>query len=116
MKIIIAGGRDFEQFGFLCEKCDHLTSGQDVVEVVSGTAAGADTLGAKWSRKMGHGLKEFPAEWNVYGRSAGFRRNEQMAKYADALIAFWDGKSRGTAHMITLAKKVGLKTRVVLYI
>ena len=57
----------------------------------------------------------FPADWDKYGKAAGYKRNGEMARNADALIAFWDGKSRGTKHMIDLAKKYDLQARVVMY-
>ena len=58
-------------------------------------------------------VKEFHPDWNKYGKSAGPKRNLQMAEYADALIAFWDDKSRGTASMINFAKRLKLKIHVV---
>ena len=57
-------------------------------------------------------ITQFPADWNKQGKAARYKRNEQMANYANALIAFWDGKSKGTKHMIKLAKSRGLKTNV----
>jgi len=69
----------------------------------------------KYANERGYPIKQFPADWNKYGKSAGYKRNEEMAKYADALIAFWDGKSKGTKHMIDLAKRYGLKVKVVIY-
>jgi hypothetical protein len=60
-------------------------------------------------------LKLFPADWNRYGKSAGFRRNVEMSNHADALVVFWDGKSRGTQHMIREAKNKKLLLRVVEY-
>ncbi|WP_197026348.1 hypothetical protein [Polaribacter sp. Hel_I_88] len=57
----------------------------------------------------------FPAEWNKFGKAAGPVRNKEMAIYADALIAFWDGKSRGTKNMIQLAKQNGLLLKVILF-
>ena len=56
-----------------------------------------------------------PADWNKHGKSAGYRRNEEMAKVADACICFWDGVSKGTMHMINLAKEYGLETEVIEY-
>lgn len=76
-------------------------SGWDITEVVSGTAKGVDTLGEYWARELGIPVKEFPADWNQYGKRAGILRNGDMADYADALIAIWDGKSKGTLHMIS---------------
>lgn len=103
MRIIIAGSRSFDNYKILKEKCSEIIGGKDV-EIVCGMARGADTLG----EKCGYDIKYFPAKWSLFGKSAGYKRNEQMAKYADMLIAFWDGKSRGTGHMIDLARKYNL--------
>lgn len=111
MKVIIAGSRDFNDYDTLKKVCDFMLSRQDEVEIVSGTARGADQLGERYAREMGYSIKEFPADWSK-GKSAGYIRNEDMAKYGDALIAFWDGKSKGTEHMINLAKKHNLKVKI----
>lgn len=115
MKVIIAGGRTFNDYDLLCQTCDKALSLQTEIEIVSGTANGADKLGEKYANEKGHPIKQFPANWDKYGKSAGYKRNEEMAKYADALIAFWDGKSKGTKHMIDLAKRYELKVRVVIF-
>lgn len=111
MKIIIAGSRDFNDYETLKKVCDFMLSRQDEVEIVSGTARGADLLGERYAKEKGYPIKQFPADWSK-GKGAGYIRNEDMAKYSDALIAFWDGKSKGTEHMINLAKKHGLKVKV----
>ena len=64
---------------------------------------------------MGYSVKEFPAQWNEFGKRAGYIRNEEMAKYADACVAFWDGESKGTKHMIDLANKHKIEVRVIKY-
>ena len=87
---------------------------QTDIEIVSGTAKGADQLGEKYAKEKGYPVKQFPADWSK-GKSAGYVRNEEMAKYADALIAFWNGLSKGTGHMIDLAKKYKLKIRICNY-
>lgn len=115
MKVIIAGGRTFNDYKLLCQICDKALSLQNEVEIVSGTANGADKLGEKYAKEKGCPVKHFPADWDKYGKSAGYKRNEEMAKYADALIAFWDGKSKGTKHMIDLAKRYELKVKVVIF-
>lgn len=112
MKVIIAGSRDFSDYEKLKEVCDYMLSRQTDVEIVSGAARGADILGEQYAKEKGHSLKQFPAEWDKFGKRAGYLRNEDMAKYSDALIAFWDGKSKGTEHMINLAKKHNLKVKV----
>lgn len=102
MKLIIAGSRTFTDIGFMEEMLDAFVL--DVSEVVCGKARGADTLGEQWAILHGIPVKPFPADWDRYGKSAGFRRNLQMAEYANALAAFWDGKSRGTQHMVAAMK------------
>ena len=79
-----------------------------MTEVVSGCAQGADTHGETVARSMGIPVARFPADWKQYCKSAGVRRNAKMAEYADALIAVWDGESRGTKNMIDLAVANGL--------
>ena len=113
MKIIIAGVRTFNDYDLLVEKCNKAFSSQTEIEIVSGAANGADKLGERYAIEKGYSIKQLPADWDKYGKSAGYKRNEEMAKYADALIAFWDGKSKGTKLMIELGKRYGLKTKVV---
>jgi hypothetical protein len=114
-KVIVAGGRDFSDYDLLKSKLDNLLVDRDPVEIVSGTARGADKLGEFYAKRTQLAVALFPANWDLYGKSAGYRRNEEMAEYADALVAFWDGKSRGTKHMIDLANKSGIQVRVVNY-
>jgi hypothetical protein len=85
------------------------------VQIVSGGARGADALGEKLAKELDLPCKIFPANWDVYGRSAGYKRNRQMAEYADMLIAFWDGKSKGTEHMINLAREYDLDIEIIRY-
>ena len=98
MKIIVAGGRDFNNYYILEEVLNSFKGLID--EVVSGDARGADELGARWATYNNIHVNHFPADWDYYGHAAGFIRNIEMADNADALIAFWDGKSKGTGHMI----------------
>ncbi len=115
MKVIIAGGRSFDNYELLCEKCTKILSNSKDIEIVSGTANGADKLGERFANENGYSIKKFPANWDKHGKSAGYIRNKEMALYADALIAFWDGKSKGTALMISLAKGYNLKVKVIIY-
>lgn len=116
MKIIIAGGRDFKDYNKLCRSCDYMLQYIKNIEIVSGCANGADKLGEKYANEKGFTLHKFPANWDKYGKSAGYIRNEEMAKFSDVLISFWDGKSKGTEHMINLAKKYNLKIKVFNYL
>lgn len=121
-RVIIAGGRDFKNYNLLKEKVDyylqHAINNDFKIVIVSGVARGADKLGEKYAKERGYEIAYFPADWSK-GKGAGYLRNEQMAEYAKqkqgALIAFWDNQSKGTKHMIDLAKKYNLHTRVVNY-
>jgi hypothetical protein len=112
-KTIIAGGRGFDDYEFLKESVDALEI--DITEVVSGKCKGVDLFGEQYAKENEIKIKEFPANWKQFGRSAGPIRNGEMAKYADTLIAFWDQKSKGTKSMINLAKKNGLTVHVINY-
>lgn len=115
-RVIIAGSRSFDDYDLLRRRCDEILkdrrSSSEIV-IVSGTAPGTDSLGERYAREKGFAVDRRPADWNTYGKAAGPIRNAQMAKVADALIAFWDGKSRGTHHMISLARKKGLDVHVI---
>lgn len=116
-KVIVAGCRDLADYELLKEKCDFYLQNQqpeDIV-VISGHASGADALGERYAHERGLQLETYPADWKAHGRAAGLIRNAKMAMVADALIAFWDGKSRGTKNMIDTAKKHNLHVAVVRY-
>lgn len=116
-RVIIAGCRDFADYELLKERCDYCLQNQKPEDffMVSGHASGADALGERYAQERGFELETYPADWKSHGRAAGPIRNAQMAAVADALIAFWDGKSRGTKNMIDTATKRGLKVAVVRY-
>jgi len=115
-KVIIAGTRTFNDYDLLVESCDKLLVNKHPnIEIVNGGARGADRLGGKYAIQKGYKMKKFAADWDEYGRSSGYIRNEEMAQYADALICFWDGHSKGSGHMINLAREYKLKVRVVKY-
>lgn len=114
MKVIIAGGRDFDDYNLLCRRLDYLFQ-RIRPTIVCGEAKGADSLGRRYAEEMGLEILSFPAQWDKYGKSAGYRRNEEMAKVADGLVAFWDGESKGTKHMIEYMQKLGKKVKIVRY-
>ena len=115
MRVIIAGGRDFNDYDLLVKKCDYFLQDQDDITVVSGEARGADKLGEKYAKERGYNVDRFPANWDKYGKGAGPIRNKQMAEHADSLILFWDGKSKGSKNMLETAKKLRLKIRIINY-
>jgi hypothetical protein len=116
-RVIIAGGRDFNDWELLRMKVSYylLQLEPSEVEIVSGCCGGADQLGEEYSILYGYPLKEFEADWKKYGKAAGPIRNKQMAEYATHLIAFWNWKSDGTRDMIKQATEAGLKIIVVNY-
>ena len=115
-RVIIAGGRDFNDYQLLEQKMDTFLSNiSEGITIVCGLARGADTLGERYAKERGYPINYYPANWSTYGKTAGYLRNEQMALNADALVAFWDGHSKGTQHMIHLAQTHNLKTRIVRY-
>ena len=114
-KVIIAGGRDFNNYELLKEECDEFLKGIEDIEIVSGGAYGADKLGERYAKERGYDVQLFIPNWKLHKNSAGVKRNWQMACYSNILIAFWDGSSRGTANMIELARKKKLFVKVVNY-
>lgn len=116
--LIVAGGRDFQDYkrmeNVLFEFAEQ--HGDDyMMNIVSGMARGADKLAVQFCRNHGVYLIEMPANWSQHGKSAGYRRNTKMADISQGLIAFWDGSSRGTSHMISTAQSKGLIVQVEYY-
>lgn len=120
IKVIIAGTRDFNDYAFFKKNVDYFLQGinpnNEEIEIVSGNARGADKLGERYAKEHNLPVKLFPANWDKYGKRAGYLRNQEMANYSDVLIAFWDEKSKGTKHMIDIAKKQDLTVIVVGYV
>lgn len=115
MRVIIAGSRDcaisVEELSSIISE-----SGFDIKVVISGTARGTDKLGERWAADNNIPIEKHSAEWDYFGMSAGYIRNEAMAKDADALIALSPTPTtRGTQHMINLAKKNNLKIHIKQY-
>ena len=120
MKVIVAGGRDFNDYKLLKETLDNFQQGYgNITEVVSGGAIGSDKLGERYANENNIPIKRFVPDWKGLGKKAGHVRNRQMGDYAKEhngmLVAFWDKHSRGTKGMIDYASKIGLKSVVVYY-
>ena len=117
LKLIIAGSRNFYNYILLESTLAKLLSNYDdlpkQIEIVSGHALGADRLGEIWAERHKVKVITFLANWQLHGKRAGYLRNIEMAEYADALVAFWDGMSKGTKHMIDIAKSKNLQVRVI---
>lgn len=113
MKLLIAGSRDYTNYSVVNKVCTHLLTLYDIDTIISGHARGADTLGERFAHEHDLQLDIYPADWNTYGRSAGYIRNEIMIKHADMCVVFWNGTSPGTKHTINLARKYGVKLIVI---
>jgi hypothetical protein len=98
MKLIIAGSRSFRDYQLLCQVLG--SERHRITEVLHGGARGADQLGFRWAVRHHVRSRCFAAAWERFGKSAGVRRNQQLAQAGDMLLAFWDGQSPGTAHMV----------------
>ena len=108
-RVLVCGSRNFNDYGLLAAKLDEVRDrlGDIPMRVVSGAARGADSLAAKWAHRQGVPCDEYPADWDRYGKSAGYRRNEQMLTQGDPhlVVAFPQGESRGTRQMMDIASK-----------
>lgn len=117
-KLIVAGGRDFTNADLLARSLCDLADGiyaDKAISIVSGMARGADNLGYLFAIKHNVVKYQFPADWNQYGKRAGMIRNKQMGDFADGLLAFWDGQSRGTKQMIEYMRSLGKPVHIINY-
>ncbi|QEG13619.1 putative ssDNA binding protein [Bacillus phage vB_BspM_MarvelLand] len=118
-KLVVAGSRDFNNYEYARYILDHVLQHHlPDVEIVSGKARGGDKMGELYADERGLPVKDFPANWNQFGKSAGYRRNTEMADYIGfegGCVCFWDGKSRGTKHMIDICLDKGIPLRVIHY-
>ena len=116
-RVVICGSRDFNDYEYaktclnwiLQKKIDE---GRNIV-VISGCARGADLIGERWADEYGWRIDKHPADWEKYGKSAGYIRNCEMVDCCDGVVAFWDRKSKGTKHTIDYANKNGIKCVIV---
>ena len=122
MKVAVIGGRDFDNWNLLDDTLWGFFRGRgqndgetDITEIISGAARGADSLAAQWAKEQGVKLTEFPADWDRFGKRAGFIRNEDIVKAADFVLAFWTGKSKGTANSLSIAKRLKKPTLIIYY-
>ncbi len=106
MKIAIIGSRSITMTNI-----DEYVSNND--EIVSGGAAGADSCAAEYARSKGLKLTEFLPQYDKYGRAAPIVRNKEIVDYADKVVAFWDGRSKGTLFVIKYAQKTGTPCVIV---
>lgn len=121
-RVIVAGGRSFGNYQLLKSCLDYIFNNinhEVDIEIVSGRAEGADKLGERYAQEHNLSCKIFPAEWGKYGKKAGPIRNSQMIDYAKEqipmVVAFWNGKSRGTMDTLSKAQLNGIESIVILF-
>lgn len=110
-KLLIAGSRTFEDYNLLKQ----MLKPENIECIISGCARGADTLAIRYANEFNIPVEKYPAQWNIYGRSAGYIRNKLMVEKSTAVICFWDGTSKGTLLTINLAKDYNKPLKVVKY-
>jgi hypothetical protein len=111
MKTIIAGSRSITKLFVVSEAIKSSGWAEQITEVVSGNARGADMLGEMWAMRNSKPIKRFRADWDRYGKKkAGKKRNKEMAEYGDALILVWTGKSSGSKDMLQQMQELGKPT------
>lgn len=111
MRLAVVGSRGFDNYQLLCKYLDEINPGM----IVSGGAIGADYLSQKWAKDRGKAALIFYPDWKGLGKQAGFIRNEHIIINSDKVIAFWDGKSKGTKNSIDKAESLGKELKIVLY-
>ena len=114
-RVVIAGCRDYDNYDEAKVYIDFCLSNirkENNIVIVSGCASGADAIGERYAEENGFEVEKYPADWKTYGRSAGPKRNKQMAEISDYVICFWDGESKGTKSMIEYARKCGKPVKI----
>lgn len=110
-KLAIVGSRSFTDQRLFDKLLDSYSNNVEVV--ISGGARGADTLAERWAKKHNIPCIVYTADWDTYGKRAGYLRNVKIIKECDVCIAFWDGKSKGTQHSISLCDKLNKRCKVI---
>lgn len=115
---LVAGSRTITDYNYIKETLDYFLQNKTEITIVSGGARGVDSLAERYAKERNYGLKIFPANWDKYGKQAGYIRNDEMHKYISqfsdrGIVAFWDGKSKGTAHNFGLATKYDTPIKIV---
>lgn len=116
VKVLIGGCRHYNDYASFCDQVKRIISEvciNDSIIIFSGHCSGVDMLGERYAEENGYRVELFPAEWDKYGRAAGPVRNRQMVEKAELVIAFWDGRSKGTRSLIGYAEKLHKTLRIV---
>src|ERR1043165_7272006 len=112
MRVLITGGREFADRDLLFETLDRLHAVHGFTVLIHGAAPGADTLAGEWAEQRGIEVIARPADWKKHGRAAGPIRNQEMFKNNPQIVVAFPG-GKGTANMVSIAKKAGIEVVVV---
>jgi hypothetical protein len=112
MKLMVCGSRNVTNKEKIFKTLDDLSI-EKITYLIHGCARGVDSIAGEWANKRGIPILEYPAQWEKYGKIAGFKRNTDMIKECDICVAFWDGQSKGTLDSIDKAKKFGKPVEIV---
>lgn len=115
MNLAVVGGRTFNDYAGLEAMLDSLVAGFGFTTIVSGGANGADSLGERYAKERGMKTIIHLPDWKTHGKAAGMIRNKDIVRDADMVVAFWDGKSRGTRNSIGIAQKTKKNVLIVHY-
>lgn len=114
IKLMVCGSRSIVNSDYVFNIIDNYVSQlDDDVIIIEGEANGVDSLAKRWAVNHNKQIMSFPAQWDLYGKSAGYRRNADMVNACDNCLIIWDGKSKGTAHDIELCKKLNKNYTVI---
>lgn len=109
-KVGVVGSRSFTDYCLMESVLDNISS---ISKIISGGAIGADKLAERYAKEHDISLVIFKLDWNTYGKSAGVIRNKTIVENSDAIVAFWDGESKGTQHTINIAKDSGKNINII---
>lgn len=111
MKLAVVGSRSVKDYNMIKKHLsDYL---ENEIEIVTGGSTGVDSLAEQFALEHNIPVKIFLPEWELYGKSAGIKRNELIWQYADEGIAFWDGQSKGTSNSFKLSRKYKKKIKII---
>ena len=113
MRLIVAGSREIHNVDLIETHMFAFEDRYGLFDLICGMARGVDMAAHDIAESYRIPIHEYPAEWDKYGKSAGYRRNAEMAKHADALMVFWNGGSKGTKHMIDIALQRRIPTILI---
>ena len=115
MKLAVVGSRTFNDYTLLKSYLDRIHAVEPISCIVSGGAFGADKLGEKWAKENNIQTEIYLPNWKLYGKRAGFLRNETIITNCQKCIACWDGVSKGTKHSIDLCEKQKKKCKIIYF-